>query len=106
MHDHGTWGVVGLLEGVIEEHAFIAEGGSIAADRGIALRRGGIVLLAPGSVSTFVPNPDHIHATGVAHGAAAAVSPHLYGRALNSFQTYDVAAGTRRLVDVPHFGSR
>jgi len=57
VHDHGTWGVVGVLEGVLEERAFIAEGGAITADHGIRLRRGGMVLLAPGSVSTFVPNP-------------------------------------------------
>ena len=30
------------------------------------------------------------------------VSLHLYGRNMNSFHTYDVAAGTRKLVDLPH----
>jgi predicted metal-dependent enzyme (double-stranded beta helix superfamily) len=106
VHDHGTWGVVGVLEGVLEERAFIAEGGTITADHGIRLRRGGMVLLAPGSVSTFVPNPDHIHVTGADAGGARVVSLHLHGRAINCFHTYDVAAGTRRRIDVPHFASR
>ncbi len=50
----------------------------------------------------FVPNPDHIHKPGVPESRARVVSLHLYGRAMNSFHVYDVDAGTRRLIDVPH----
>src|SRR5580700_6391444 len=63
VHDHGTWGVVGVLQGVLEERSFMAIDGEITTDHGIRLRRGGIVLLNPGAVTTFVPNPDHIHMT-------------------------------------------
>jgi hypothetical protein len=80
--------------------------GDIHGDCDIRLRRGGVILLNPGSVSSFVPNPDHIHMTGVAEGRETCISLHLYGRNMNSFHTYDVAAGTRRLVDVPHHASR
>jgi 3-mercaptopropionate dioxygenase len=106
VHDHGAWGVVGIVRGVLEERSYMSASGDIAADTGIRLRRGGVILLNPGSVSSFVPNPDHIHMTGVPKERETCVSLHLYGRNMNSFHVYDVAAGTRRLIDVPHHESR
>lgn len=106
VHDHGTWGVVGIVQGLLEERAYMAADGAITGNAGIRLKRGGVVLLNPGAVTTFVPNPDHIHMTGVAEDRATCVSLHLYGRNMNSFHVYDVAAGTRRLIDVPHQDSR
>ncbi len=64
------------------------------------------MLLNPGAVTTFVPNPDHIHMTGIAAERPRRVSLHLYGRNMDSFHAYDVAAGTRKLINVPHFESR
>jgi predicted metal-dependent enzyme (double-stranded beta helix superfamily) len=106
VHDHGSWGVVGVAEGLLEERAYMSADGEIARDTGIRLRRGGVVLLNPGAVTTFVPNPDHIHMTGVAAGRNRCVSLHLYGRNMDSFHVYDVAAGTRRLIDVAHYEAR
>lgn len=106
VHDHGSWGVVGIVEGVLEERALMSAHGDITADDGIVLRRGGMVLLNPGAVSSFVPNPDHIHMTGVPDGRAPCLSLHLYGRNMNSFHIYDVTAGTRRRIDVPHHAVR
>jgi predicted metal-dependent enzyme (double-stranded beta helix superfamily) len=103
VHDHGSWGVVGVVEGLLEERAFMSADGEIAADTGIRLRRGGVVLLNPGAVTTFVPNPDHIHVTGVASDRSRCVSLHLYGRNMDSFHIYDLPAGTRRLINVPHY---
>jgi len=105
VHDHGSWGVVGIVRGVLEERSYMSASGDIAGDSGIRLRRGGVILLNPGSVSSFVPNPDHIHRTGVAETRETCVSLHLYGRNMNSFHVYDVDAGTRRMVDVPHHES-
>ena len=102
VHDHGSWGVVGIVQGLLEERSFMAVDGEITGDAGIRLRRGGVILLNPGSVTSFVPNPDHIHMTGVAAERETCVSLHLYGRNMNSFHIYDVAAGTRKLIDVPH----
>ena len=102
VHDHGSWGVVGVVEGTLEERAYIPADGDITRDTGIRLRRGGMVLLPPGGVTTFVPNPDHIHKTGVAADRSRVVSLHLYGRMMNSFHVYDVEHGTRELVNVPH----
>lgn len=106
VHDHGCWGVVGVVQGLLEERSYMSATGDIGADTGIRLKRGGVLLLGPGSVSSFVPNPDHIHRTGVAQGRETCVSLHLYGRNMNSFHVYDVEAGTRKLVDVPQHQSR
>ncbi len=102
IHDHGSWGVVGVLEGVLEERNYVRESPDRGADEGIQLLRGGITLLARGAVTTFVPNPDQIHVTGVPFERSRAVSLHLYGRTMNSFNTYDLAAGTRRRVSLKH----
>lgn len=106
VHDHGSWGVVGIVQGLLEERSYMAIDGEITGDTGIRLRRGGVIMLNPGSVTSFVPNPDHIHMTGVSEGLETCVSLHLYGRNMDSFHTYDVAAGTRHLIDVPHQESR
>jgi len=104
VHDHGSWGVVGVLRGMLEERSYIRTGADAAgdADTGIVLQRGGVILIGPGSVTSFVPNPDHIHLTGVGADRQQVVSLHLYGRNMNSFHLYDVAAGTRRKVNLEH----
>jgi predicted metal-dependent enzyme (double-stranded beta helix superfamily) len=106
VHDHGSWGVVGVVRGILEERAYMSATGDITGDSGIRLRRGGVILLNPNSISSFVPNPDHIHMTGVPEERATCVSLHLYGRNMDSFHIYDVTAGTRRLIDVPHHETR
>lgn len=102
VHDHGSWGVVGIVEGMLEERAYMAIDGEIRSNSGIRLKRGGNVVLPPGAVTTFVPNPDHIHQTGVAADRLRAVSLHLYGRTMSSFHIYDVDKGTRQLINVAH----
>jgi predicted metal-dependent enzyme (double-stranded beta helix superfamily) len=102
VHDHGSWGVVGVVEGVLEERNYVRLSPDRGADAGIELVRGGVILLARGAVTSFVPNPDHIHVTGVPEERPRAVSLHLYGRMMNDFNTYDVATGTRKRVTVAH----
>lgn len=102
VHDHGSWGVVGVLQGVLEERNYVRLSHDRGADEGIQLVRGGVILLGRGAVTSFVPNPDHIHVTGVPMERSHAVSLHLYGRKMNDFNTYDVAAGTRQRVTVEH----
>jgi hypothetical protein len=93
---------VGVLQGLLEERSFMAVDGEIRADDGIRLRRGGVFVLPEKSLSSFVPNPDHIHMTGVPDSRPRAVTLHLYGRNMHSFHVYDVERGTRCLIDVPH----
>jgi predicted metal-dependent enzyme (double-stranded beta helix superfamily) len=102
VHDHGSWGVVGVVEGVLEERGYVRLSPDRGTNEGIDLVRGGVSLLARGAVTSFVPNPDHIHITGVPLERSRVVSLHLYGRTMNAFNIYDVAAGTRRTVEVEH----
>lgn len=102
VHDHGSWGVVGVVEGVLEERSYVRLSPDRGADEDIDLVRGGTILLQRGSVTSFVPNPDHIHMTGVPAERPRAVSLHLYGRTMNDFNTYDVAARTRQRISVAH----
>ena len=105
VHDHGSWGVVGVVDGVLEERSYVRLSPDRGADAEIDLARGGTVLLRRGAVTSFVPNPDHIHVTGVPAERSRAVSLHLYGRTMSSFNIYDVAARTRRRVEVAHNAS-
>jgi len=102
VHDHGSWGVVGVVEGVLEERAYVRLSADRRANEGIELVRGGVLLLSPGAITSFVPNPDHIHVTGVPEERGRTVSLHLYGRMMSSFNIYDVEAGTRRPVEMAH----
>src|SRR4249920_2458664 len=92
VHDHGSWGVVGVVEGVLEERSYVRVSPDRGADEDIDLARGGTVLLRHGAVTSFVPNPDHIHVTGVPAERPRAVSLHLYGRMMSDFNIYDVGA--------------
>ena len=100
VHDHGTWGIVGIIEGVLEERNFIRMDTRERDDSGILLVRGGNILLNEGSVTTFVPNPDHIHRTGVSRSRKRAVSLHLYGRELSNYNVYDLELGRRRKISL------
>ena len=102
VHDHGSWGVVGVVEGVLEERSYVRLSPDRGADEDIDLARGGTILLSHGAVTSFVPNPDHIHVTGVPAERPRAVSLHLYGRTMNDFNIYDVAARSRRRIKVAH----
>ncbi|HSV52903.1 MAG TPA: cysteine dioxygenase family protein [Burkholderiaceae bacterium] len=102
VHDHGSWGVVGIVEGILEERSYVRLSPDRGADEGIELARGGTVLLRHGAVTSFVPNPDHIHVTGVPAERSRAVSLHLYGRTMSDFNIYDVGARTRRRINVAH----
>lgn len=102
IHDHGSWGVVGVIEGVLEERSYVRLSPDRGADEEIELARGGTILLRHGAVTSFVPNPDHIHVTGVPPERPRAVSLHLYGRTMSDFNIYDVGTRSRRRISVAH----
>ena len=102
IHDHGSWGVVGVLRGTLHERGYIRADADRGLNDGIELLRGGVLLLDPGTVTSFVPNPDHIHVTGVPADAPPVVSLHLYGRNMDSFHVYDIEARSRTRVQVAH----
>ena len=103
IHDHGTWGVVGVHEGALEERSYMRSDKQTAASLdNIDLVRGGVILLPPDAVTSFVPNPDHIHITGNPSADKRVVSLHLYGNAMAGFHVYDQPARTRKWVEVSH----
>ena len=87
---------------MLEERSYVRLSPDRGADEGIDLARGGLVLLRQGAVTSFVPNPDHIHVTGVPAERSRAVSLHLYGRTMSDFNIYDVGARSRRRISVAH----
>lgn len=101
IHDHGTWGVVGVVRGMFEERGYIRTD-SGCDDASVCLVPGAVALLPPGAVSTFVPSPDHIHKTGNREGGEQCVTLHLYGRAMSDFNVYDLERGCREHVAVTH----
>ena len=102
VHDHGSWGIVGVVEGVLEERSYVRTSPDRGSDADIDLLRGGTIMLRHGAVTSFVPNPDHIHMTGVPPERPRAVSLHLYGRMMSDFNVYDVEGRTRRRISVAH----
>ena len=102
IHDHGSWGVVGVLRGTLHERSYVRMNPHREGDDEIDLKPGGVFLLDPGTITSFVPNPDHIHRTGVPADAEPVVSLHLYGRNMDSFHVYDLEARQRRRVNVAH----
>ena len=102
VHDHGSWGVVGVLRGMLHERSYIRLDHGHQGDENIELARGGVYMFSPGTISSFVPNPDHIHVTGVPEDGALSVSLHLYGRNMNNFCVYDLASRSRRRIDLAH----
>ena len=100
VHDHGSWGLVGVVQGALQERNYIRTDSMERKNNGIVLRRGGTSVLAPGSVTTFVPNPDHIHRAGVPRDWELTITLHLYGRNMNCYNVYDMELGRRVPVDV------
>ncbi len=100
VHDHSSWGVVGVLRGLLEERNYIRMNPLQEGDEHIDLRPGGIILMNPGTVTTFVPNPDHIHETGASADGQGAMTLHLYGRNMDSYNVYDLWRRTRTRVNV------
>lgn len=99
VHDHGAWGLVGVVSGALHERAYIRVDAREKEDTGIILRRGCTCILGPGSVTTFVPDPDHIHRAGVPRERSTTLTLHLYGRNMDRYNQYDLESGTRVRVD-------
>ena len=99
IHDHGTWGVVGVLQGALFEHQFACVNQDQEAGQ-FHLVPAGVTLLSPGAINTFIPEPDHIHKSGVPSNRSATASLHLYGRVMTHYHAYDQKSATRTRLDV------
>lgn len=99
VHDHGTWGVVGVLTGCLYEHQMVCTPLSSHEERYL-LTQAGVTLLSRGAVNTFLAEPDHIHKSGVPSSGVPTASLHLYGRVMTHYHAYDLESGTRSRLDV------
>ena len=93
IHDHGAWGIVGVLEGELHEESYCPA--SVCGEQSEALRCHARVTLSPGSVVGFTAPPDLVHRSGSPSQGARTVSLHLYGAEMGSFHVYDAETGER-----------
>ena len=94
VHDHGSWGVVGVVEGVLEERSYVRLSPDRGADEDIDLARGGTRAAAARRRDELRaeprPHPRHRRAGG----AAARRQPAPLRRTMSDFNIYDVDART------------
>jgi 3-mercaptopropionate dioxygenase len=88
VHDHVTWCVFGVLQGVEHEELFIL------ADNGQSLMRAGSADNLTGEVSGFAPPGDIHRVRNVGDGVA--ISLHIYGADISR-----LGGSTRRVYDLP-----
>lgn len=88
IHDHSCWGVMGILEGAIEEVGYERlDDGSRADYAELEERRG--VRVTRGSSGYVLPPYEEIHRIGNPTKQTA-VSVHVYGRDLDQINVYDL----------------
>ncbi|MCB9740612.1 MAG: hypothetical protein H6747_15215 [Deltaproteobacteria bacterium] len=102
IHDHGSWGIVGVVRGTLQEERFDADADGTFVG---AARRP----LRAGEVAAFASKPTAIHRV-VAADHENPVSIHVYGDAAASFHIYDPDTFTAELyipetLDAEHCGS-
>jgi predicted metal-dependent enzyme (double-stranded beta helix superfamily) len=95
VHDHGTWGVIGVYQGRERETRYTVVEGSIAARR-VRLVETASATLHPGEVGQVVP-PDDLHCVSN-DGQEVAVSVHVYGTNIGKHKRHviDLTSGDVR----------
>ena len=91
VHDHGTWGVISVVEGSLFEERW-----EIGATPQLACRAS--VSLAAGQVESFTDRPTYVHRVTA---RTDALSLHLYGDEVASYHAYDPTTGDRTRVVSP-----
>ncbi len=81
IHDHTSWGVVGVLRGALHEQRYVPSPDA-------RLIAGGAGWLRPGEVAGFVAEPATIHAVRASDDPHP-VSLHLYGDAAAAYHVFD-----------------
>jgi predicted metal-dependent enzyme (double-stranded beta helix superfamily) len=98
IHDHRTWGLVGVLRGAELNESF-------ARDAEGAIRSTGPVrLLSPGAVEAVSPAIGDIHRVANAYDDRVSVSIHVYGADIGAVEraTYDGNGQAKRFVSGYH----
>ena len=92
VHDHGTWGVVGVVEGRVRVLDFERDDDG-REPGGVILRKTGDAVVGPGAVATVLPPHRDFHSVGNASDEGLAVTLHTYGRDITACQVVDPATG-------------
>jgi len=91
-HDHGTWGVVAVVEGAVEVTNFERE--DDGSQPGFAVLRPVCTLHAErGAVATVLPPHEDFHGVYNASDSLTAISIHTYGREPVDFHRVKIATG-------------
>jgi predicted metal-dependent enzyme (double-stranded beta helix superfamily) len=89
VHDHQTWGLVGMLRGSETSQRFVRDpaNGTLA--------KGGLAILAPGDVEVLLPAEGDIHQVTNARSDCGSLSIHVYGGNIGVIHrhTFDMATG-------------
>ena len=102
IHDHGCWGVMGLVENSLEEHCYERLDDGARPERcRLRQTRGGDV--GEGGVSYLLPPYEEIHWIGNTSDRET-ISLHVYGRDIDQVQVFDADAGTVRTMRVRYDG--
>ena len=90
-HDHGTWGVVGVLEGELEltEYEPITDGEK--------LREKTRFTAGPGDVASVIPPAKDVHRMRNASDSTT-ITIHVYGQPIESCRAFDAETGESRLL--------
>lgn len=93
VHDHRTWGLVGVLRGAEHNQAFVANAGGLVP-AGPAER------LGQGSVAAVAPSLGDIHRVANAYADRISISIHVYGGDIGAIEraTYDADGRPKRFV--------
>ena len=93
VHDHGMWGLVGMLRGTETSQAYSRD-----AATGL-LVPGTLTTLAPGDVDLLLPSQGDIHQVTNALGDCGSISIHVYGGNIGAIRrhTFEVATGAANL---------
>ncbi len=97
-HDHGTWGVVGVLEGQLELTEYDV------SDDGGGLKETGKVQAGPGDVAYVVPPHKDVHRMRNTSDSTT-VTVHVYGKPIESCQAFDLETGATSTI-TPTYTSR
>ena len=99
VHDHGTWGVIGIYENELEAVNFKRLDDS--SDEEYAdLRETGRMFLTKGALCWVLPPNEEIHINRN-ESEHTAITLHVYGKTIRGFHVFNVPEKTVRWVDLP-----
>ena len=91
-HDHGTWGVVAVLEGDLKVTEYEREDDGSVPGKG-RLRQVAELTAGPGTVACALPPHDEHHRLANPTSATT-ITVHTYGRAIEACNVFDLDTGT------------